>query len=101
MIIERRGIGDILADGSKKASELIGKNSEQYAITSLGSELPMHNPKFINSLGFSYAYDPTPGRHTTASIDYMEAGPFDEFEKKLKFPKKRKSDYFQKIKKHQ
>ncbi|NHJ21690.1 MAG: hypothetical protein EAX91_12150 [Candidatus Lokiarchaeota archaeon] len=98
MIIERRGIGDILADGSKKASELIGKNSKQYAITSLGSELPMHNPKFINSLGFSYAYDPTPGRHTTASIDYMEAGPFDDFEKKLMFPKKRKSDYHQKIK---
>lgn len=97
-IINREGIGDILADGSKNASEIIGKNSQQYVITSLGSELPMHNPKLIHSLGFSYAYDPTPGRHTTASIDYMEAGSYDKFEKKLKFPKNRKKEYFQKVK---
>jgi aldehyde:ferredoxin oxidoreductase len=97
-IIEREGIGDILADGSKIASEKIAKGSEKYAITSLGSELPMHSPKFIYSLGFSYAYDPTPGRHTTASIDYIEVGPYDEFETKIEFPKKRKKDYKMKIK---
>ncbi|MHA1292914.1 MAG: aldehyde ferredoxin oxidoreductase C-terminal domain-containing protein, partial [Promethearchaeota archaeon] len=74
-IINREGIGDILADGSKKAAEKIGKNSEQYAITSLGQELPMHDSKHYKSLGMTYAFDPTPGRHTAASLDLAITGP--------------------------
>ncbi len=74
-IIKREGIGDILADGCKRASEKIGKGSEKYAITSKGQELAMHDSKHLNSLGFSYAFDPTPGRHTAASIDMSSMGP--------------------------
>ena len=86
MIINREGIGDILADGCKAASEKIGKDSEKFAITSLGSEIPMHNPRAFESLAFSYAYDPTPGRHTTASIDFFDIGTMNNFIKELKFP---------------
>jgi len=75
MIINREGIGDILADGCKRASEKIGKGSEKYAITSLGQELGMHDSKFMSSLGLSFAFDPTPGRHTTSSIDMVAMGP--------------------------
>ncbi len=85
-IINREGFGDLLADGCKVASEKIGNGSEEYAITSLGSEIPMHNPKAINSLAFSYAYDPTPGRHTTASIDFFDIGNMNNFIKELKYP---------------
>jgi aldehyde:ferredoxin oxidoreductase len=74
MIINREGIGDTLADGAKKASEKIGKGSEKYAITSLGQELGMHDSKKNTSLGLSFAFDPTPGRHTTASIDMYGIG---------------------------
>ncbi len=74
-IINREGIGDILADGSKKASEKIGKGSEEYAITSLGQELGMHDAKYYKSLGMSFAFDPTPGRHTSASLDMVSSGP--------------------------
>ena len=74
-IINRDGFGDILADGTKIASEKIGKGSEKYAIHSLGQELAMHDSKFFKSLGMSYAFDPTPGRHTTPSIDIMAIGP--------------------------
>ncbi|MHA2288041.1 MAG: aldehyde ferredoxin oxidoreductase family protein [Promethearchaeota archaeon] len=88
-IILREGIGDLLADGVRIAVKKIGKNSEPFAITSLGSEIPMHDPRYFNSLAFSYAFDPTPGRHTTASIDFAEIGAYDKFEKKLNFPKKR------------
>ncbi|MFX0043773.1 MAG: aldehyde ferredoxin oxidoreductase family protein, partial [Candidatus Hodarchaeota archaeon] len=63
-IINRVGIGDILADGSKRASEKIGKGSEKYTMHSMGQELAMHDAKFFKSLGMSYAFDPTPGRHT-------------------------------------
>ncbi|MFX1356742.1 MAG: aldehyde ferredoxin oxidoreductase family protein [Promethearchaeota archaeon] len=74
-VIKRDGFGDILADGSKKASEVIGQGSEKYAMHSMGQELAMHDAKFFKSLGMSYAFDPTPGRHTTPSIDFMAMGP--------------------------
>jgi len=74
-IIARDGIGDILADGSKIASEKIGKGSETYAIHALGQELGMHSPKYYKSMGASFAFDPTPGRHTTACLDMIAGGP--------------------------
>jgi aldehyde:ferredoxin oxidoreductase len=74
LIINREGIGDILADGSKIASEKIGKGSEKFAITSMGQELGMHDAKYYRSLGLSYAFDPTPGRHTTGSLDMAAGG---------------------------
>ncbi|MFW9941842.1 MAG: aldehyde ferredoxin oxidoreductase family protein [Candidatus Thorarchaeota archaeon] len=74
-MINREGFGDVLADGCKRASEKIGKGSEKYAITSMGQELGMHDSKFMSSLGLSFAFDPTPGRHTTSSIDMVATGP--------------------------
>ena len=96
-IILREGIGDLLADGVRIAADKIGKESESYAINSLGSELPMHDPRYFESLAFSYAYDPTPGRHTTASINFAEIGPYDKFEKKLILPKKQKQKENKKV----
>ncbi len=86
-IIDREGIGDILADGSKIAAEKIGKESINYAITSLGSEIAMHNPRVFPSLAFTYNYDPTPGRHTAASIDFIDIGPINKFQKGFRLPK--------------
>ena len=96
-IILREGIGDLLADGVKIAVDKIGAESAKYAMNSLGSEIPMHDPRYFNSLAFSYAYDPTPGRHTTASFDFAEIGGYDKFEKKLHFPKKRKQNKDNKV----
>ena len=73
-IIKREGIGDVLADGSKKAVEKLGKCKE-FAIQSLGQELAMHSPKYYKSLAMTYAFDPTPGRHTTGTLDMMVGGP--------------------------
>jgi len=92
MIIARNGFGDILADGSKIASEKIGKGSEDFSITSLGSEIAMHDPRYTESLAFSYAFDPTPGRHTSASIDFTDVGPIDKFEPRFKLPPKWKKN---------
>ena len=74
-MVNREGIGDILADGCKKASEKIGKGSEKYAITSMGQELGMHDSKFSRSYGLAYTFDPTPGKHTNASLDSAGMGP--------------------------
>ena len=64
MIGERRGLGDILADGVKVAAEKIGRGAAQYAIHIGGAELPMHDPKFQPEYFTAYKIDPTPGRHT-------------------------------------
>jgi aldehyde:ferredoxin oxidoreductase len=74
-MIDREGFGDILADGTKIAAEKIGKGSEKYAMHSGGQELPMHSPKYYKSIGRTYAFDPTPGRHTAASLDMLVGGP--------------------------
>ncbi|MHA1254819.1 MAG: aldehyde ferredoxin oxidoreductase family protein [Promethearchaeota archaeon] len=68
-MIKREGIGDILADGSKVASEKIGKGSEKFAIHAGGQELGMHKPTYTENRGAAYAFDPTPGRHTTAKLE--------------------------------
>ncbi|MFW9948807.1 MAG: aldehyde ferredoxin oxidoreductase family protein [Candidatus Thorarchaeota archaeon] len=73
-IISREGFGNILADGPIVASKKIGKGSEVYAMHSLGQPLPMHDPKFFNSMGRTYAYDPTPGRHTASCLDHFITG---------------------------
>ncbi|MFX1571766.1 MAG: aldehyde ferredoxin oxidoreductase family protein [Promethearchaeota archaeon] len=86
-IIKRDGVGDILADGSELAAQRIGKDSYKYSISSLGSEIAMHNPRIFPSLAFTYNYDPTPGRHTAASIDFMDIGPINKFQKGFTLPK--------------
>jgi aldehyde:ferredoxin oxidoreductase len=43
-IVERKGIGDILAEGTKRAADYI-KESEKYAIHIKGLEIPMIDPR--------------------------------------------------------
>ena len=66
---KREGIGDLLADGVRKAAAKIGKGSEQYAIHIHGSEVPMHDPKFMPGLATTYKMDATPARHTQGHVD--------------------------------
>lgn len=65
----REGIGDVLADGVRKAAERIGKGAEEYAIHVQGSEVPMHDPKFQPGLATAYKMDATPARHTQGHED--------------------------------
>jgi aldehyde:ferredoxin oxidoreductase len=66
-LVKREGFGDILADGTKKAAEKIGKGSEKFAIHINGEELPAHNPKHNLFYALSYILDATPGRHFVGS----------------------------------
>jgi aldehyde:ferredoxin oxidoreductase len=68
-LAKREGLGDILADGVKRAAEKIGKGSVQFAMHIGGQEVAMHSP-MINAVGpwytaaARYQVDATPGRHT-------------------------------------
>ncbi len=88
MIVNREGIGDILADGTKEAGKKLRKNGSliEYALTANGQELPMHDGRYMKSLLLAYLTDPTPGRHTALSIDFAHIGPINRFINGLKFP---------------
>jgi len=55
LICENEGIGKILGKGSKKASEHIGKGSDDFLTEVKGLEAPMHDPRAIFPLGLQYA----------------------------------------------
>jgi len=55
LICENEGIGKILGQGSRKASEMIGKESEQFLTEIKGLEAPMHDPRANYPLGLQYA----------------------------------------------
>ena len=67
LMIRREGIGDVLADGSYRAAQRIGKGSERYAIQAGGQEPGMHDSRLDPQMGLQFSVDPTPGRHTIGS----------------------------------
>ncbi|MHA1145447.1 MAG: aldehyde ferredoxin oxidoreductase family protein [Candidatus Helarchaeota archaeon] len=83
MIVNREGIGDILAKGAKEASKKI-EGSEEYAITANGQELPLHDARLFTNLGLTFTVDPTPGRHTAGSNQFAKFGPAEKFIKGMK-----------------
>jgi len=65
----RKGFGDLLAEGTKRASEKIGKGSEEFAIHVKGAEIPMHEPRYKQGMGLSYSVHATGPDHNTGIHD--------------------------------
>ena len=59
MIANREGIGDLLAEGSLRASEKVGLGSEQSLTTVKGMEMAMHDPRHMPPMRASYLLAPT------------------------------------------
>ena len=68
MIVARDGIGDVLANGSRRAADLLGKGHEQL-ITVKGAEAPAHMPQAKRSLGVIYAVNPFGADHQSSEHD--------------------------------
>lgn len=66
---ENQGIGAILAKGSQKAAEILGKG-EEFLVVAGGIEQPQHDTRYLYGLGRTYLADPTPGRHVKAGIEH-------------------------------
>lgn len=54
-IARREGIGDLLAEGTRRAGASIGKGAEALAIHVKGMELPAYEPRGAKSQGYNYA----------------------------------------------
>ena len=78
-IAGREGLGDVLADGSKKAAEIIGKNAIQYAMQVKGLELPYHSPRLNQGLGLHYSVHAAGADHVTGIIDNALPGLMDNW----------------------
>ncbi|MFX1377562.1 MAG: aldehyde ferredoxin oxidoreductase family protein [Promethearchaeota archaeon] len=63
MIGKREGLGDILAEGVKRASEKIKNGTDKFAMHVKGQEIPMHEPRLKQGLGVGYAISPTGAEH--------------------------------------
>ncbi|HUV93652.1 MAG TPA: aldehyde ferredoxin oxidoreductase family protein [Anaerolineae bacterium] len=62
-IVERKGFGDVLAEGSRGAAERIGGGAINYAIQIKGQEVAMHDPRVKYGHGLGIAVSPTGSDH--------------------------------------
>lgn len=74
-IVERRGLGDLLAEGVWRASQKLGRGSEAFAMHSGGQELPARDPRHTPDFGLVYQISPTPGRHTQGGVGAADMPP--------------------------
>jgi len=64
LIGHREGpLGNLLAEGVKRASEQIGRGTEEFALHVKGQELPLHEPRIKHALGMGYMVSPTGADH--------------------------------------
>ena len=68
--LRREGFGDVLAEGSARAAERLGKGHE-YVLTVKGQEIPAHMPHVKRSLGLIYAVNPFGADHQSSEHDPM------------------------------
>ena len=66
MIAERRGFGDVLAQGVRAAAARIGHGSESFAMQVKGMEFPAYDPRGAFGAGLSYAVSPRGACHRRA-----------------------------------
>jgi aldehyde:ferredoxin oxidoreductase len=90
LIAKREGFGDVLADGTRKAAEKIGKGSEYYAMQVKGLEFPAYDPRGAMGIGLNFATANRGGCHvsgfTIAAETVgapMKVDPFDASEEKV------------------
>jgi len=77
MIAKREGLGDLLAEGVKRAAEKLGRGAAEYAMQIKGQELPMHDPRGKVGMGIGYATSPTGAdhMHNMQDTDFVRVNP--------------------------
>ena len=76
-VARREGIGELLAEGTRRAAEQIGGGSEQFAMQVKGVDLGMHEARLKFGLGLGYSVSAHGGDHGSGLHDtaYAEPGP--------------------------
>jgi len=72
MIAEKRGIGALLAEGTREVGRKFGVEDE--AANVKGLEVPFHDPRAISGMAVSYATSPRGACHNYSTIYLVEIG---------------------------
>ncbi len=70
-IAKREGIGDLLAEGSRRVAEKLGGNAREYAMHVKGMELPLHEVRGMKGHGLAYATSNRGACHLQVETDDM------------------------------
>lgn len=74
LIGERKGLGEMLGEGTRRAARKLGRNSEHYAVNVKGMEVPMHDPRAFFSMAVNYATGPRGACHLQGIPYIFELG---------------------------
>ncbi len=79
-------LGDLLAEGSARAAEKLGRGAEDLLITVKKQEMPAHMPQAKRSLALIYAVNPFGADHQSSEHDpmYEEGNTSDLYMERLK-----------------
>ena len=69
-IAHRRGLGDVLAEGAKRAAQHIGGDAPKYALHVKGLEMVCFEPRTQTSLALGYAIAPIGPRYDICEHDW-------------------------------
>jgi aldehyde:ferredoxin oxidoreductase len=75
MIALRQGLGNLLAEGVRRAADVIGGEARDFAMHVKGEELAMHDPRGKAGVGLGYAISETGADHLVAYHDTMLQNP--------------------------
>lgn len=68
-IAKREGIGDLLAEGTRRAAARLNKGAERFAMHVKGLELPAYDPRAAKICGLAFATANRGGDHITAYVE--------------------------------
>jgi len=73
-IASRKGIGDLLAEGTRRAAQMLGEGANEYAMQVMGLEVAFQEPRLAHHRGLGYVVGPT-------GADHLVGAPETFFEK--------------------
>ncbi len=76
-IAKREGIGDLLAEGSRKAAEKLGSGAEEFVMHVKGMEFPLHDVRGMKGHGLGIATSNRGACHLQVETDDMFEGQLD------------------------
>ncbi len=68
LIAKREGIGNLLAEGTRRMAEKLGQGSEDFAMHVKGLELPAYDSRAVQMTGLTYVTANRGGDHITAFV---------------------------------
>jgi aldehyde:ferredoxin oxidoreductase len=77
MIVQRQGIGDVLADGPERVIAEWGSQISEFAVHVKNQSCPAHDPRVKQSQALMYAVNPFGADHMSSEHDWIAAGDGD------------------------